>query len=141
VPTKKRSAAGYEQQKNYIREWQKRNKSRLAERSRIQRQEMRRTALCHYGGTPPRCYCCGTRYEQHLTIAAMEGENLSGSTGLSGTNLYRKLARENYPAGYRVLCWNCLMARTFYSACSHLSAGDPAHHLLDQSREEDRQAV
>jgi hypothetical protein len=142
MPTKKRSAAGYERQKEYIRDWQKRNRARLAAKSKLQRQDLRLAALRYYGGEPPRCFCCTTPHVDHLTVAAMDGDILFGTTGQTGTSLYRKLARENYPTGYRVLCWNCLMARSLYHACPHEAASsDAQNHLLQQARMETRQAV
>jgi hypothetical protein len=141
MPTKKRSAEGYERQKEYIRNWQKRNRGRLAERSKQQRQELRLEALRHYGGSPARCACCDTTYTEHLTVAAMDGDILFGASGQTGTTLYRKLAKENYPAGYRVLCWSCLMAKALYHACPHeAETSDAAHHLLLQARVETRPA-
>lgn len=119
MPTKQRSAAGYERQKEYIKKWQQRNRARLAERSKQQRQTLRIAALKAYSTDPPVCFCCSTAYVDHLTVAAMDGDVLFGTSGQTGTSLYRKLARESYPPGYRVLCWNCLMARSLYHACPH----------------------
>jgi hypothetical protein len=139
MTTRKRSAAGYEQQKKYIRDWQRKNRARLAERSKQQRSALRMAALRQYGGEPPRCCCCRTAYVSHLTVAAMSDDVLVGTTGQTGTTLYRKLAKEKYPDGYRVLCWNCLMSRCLYNACPHeTETGDPAHYLLHEARLEGR---
>jgi hypothetical protein len=141
MPTKKRTPAGYERQKEYIRNWQVRNKARVATRARSQRQTLRLAALAYYGGIPPRCFCCFNGFTDHLTVAAMDGEILFGTTGRTGTALYRKLAREDYPEGYRVLCWNCLMSRSLYHACPHEAEASYApDRLLLEARVEDGSA-
>jgi hypothetical protein len=41
------------------------------------------------------------------------------SVGRAGERFYRWLKRGGWPAGYRILCWNCQHA-TFRGGCPHV---------------------
>lgn len=132
---RKRSAAGIARQQEYTKEWQERNKGRIAERQREQRRALREAALTAYGGLPPACSCCGTMRLEHLVIDATTGDAKWSTSGYTGTSLYRRLARNNYPAGYRVFCWNCLMARSHNGACTCTTSGSEGGLYQSQRKE------
>lgn len=64
----------------------------------------------HYG---PNCVCCGESHLEFLTIDHIHGKGnnhrreLFGTQGGGGYRFYRWLKRQNFPEGYRVLCYNC----------------------------------
>lgn len=96
-------------------------------------------ALHAYGGEHPKCACPGCDEDRmpFLSIDHAEGDGarhrteLSGSWGTGtpgGGVIYRWLKKNNYPAGFRVLCFNCNFARGI-GPC-------PVHETI--SREESR---
>jgi hypothetical protein len=87
------------------------------------RQRSRLAVLCHYGGDPPICACCG---EHRLAFLAIDHVDGSGKTHRRqiGTNpgsygMHRWIQRHGYPPGFRVLCHNCNLAIGFYGSCPH----------------------
>jgi hypothetical protein len=75
-------------------------------RCRASVQKNRAAAMVAYGG--PTCKGCGETDYEVLTIdhEAQDGHKLRATQG-SGNRLWRWLKRNNYPSGFRVLCWNC----------------------------------
>jgi len=79
-----------------------------------------------YGGV--RCACCGV---EHLVFLSIDHINGGGNQhrnqlrqggyfgGGGGWRMYKHLQREGYPAGYRVLCFNCNQAFSVLGYCPH----------------------
>lgn len=70
----------------------------------------KRTPLSYYGGTPPKCACCGEGYLEFLAIDHVNGngnrlrkEKKCGS----GSRLYTWIIKNNFPQDLRVLYHNC----------------------------------
>ena len=59
--------------------------------------------LNHYGTS---CALCGQSRFVFLTIDHIGGGGRAHRRKI-GNNIYRWLIRENYPDGFRTLCWNC----------------------------------
>ena len=74
--------------------------------------------LAAYGGV---CLCCGETSWQFLTIDHINGDGNAQRKhlGLNGSQFYRWLQKQNYPVGFRVLCFNCNTAIGFYGGCPH----------------------
>ena len=96
---------------------------RVAYRARKndRRRTDRRRALAAYGGV---CACCGEAAPAFLTIDHIGGGGNAHRRALSGGGrtsfrIYAWLRRQGYPTGYRVLCWNCNLARGVYGGCPH----------------------
>ena len=72
-----------------------------------------------YGG--PICACCGEKHIEFLSIDHVHGGGTKHreSLGKTTTMLYRWLKRNNYPAGFQVLCHNCNQAKGLYGYCPH----------------------
>lgn len=90
-------------------------------RKRERSYALRMRILSHYGGTPPRCACCGeTRYE-FMAIDHVNGGGSKHSKSISSNRegLYRWIVNNNFPPMFRVLCHNCNMAIGFYGECPH----------------------
>lgn len=81
----------------------------------------RMAAFLYYGNGKAECACCGVNEYEFLTIDHIVPVGTKGRTKLrhDGHNLYIRLASEGYPAGYRVLCYNCNCSRGFYGMCPH----------------------
>lgn len=70
------------------------------------------SCLCDHGGEP-----CGPKPSEFLCIDHINGRNKAKGSARGGYHHYRKLRRENFPPGYRVLCHNCNAALGFYGYC------------------------
>lgn len=81
-----------------------------------------------YGGCF--CKCCGESNLVFLTIDHIDGKGAEhrrelrkgkGDSGGGGNKTYHALKKAGYPAGYRVLCFNCNHANHVLGACPHQS--------------------
>ncbi len=93
--------------------WRRTHQAQLNVASRKRRAEHRlsdRTAaLKAYGGDPPRCACCGERALSFLVLDHIGGNGAEHRRRNHDfrTEPYTWLRRRGFPAGFRVLCWNC----------------------------------
>jgi uncharacterized CHY-type Zn-finger protein len=90
-----------------------------SERGKVYRQVKRRQVLIHYGGTPPRCACCGEESENFLAIDHIEGNGGKERKALNGRLFTQYLIKEGFPDGYRVLCHNCNHSLGIHGYCPH----------------------
>ena len=63
-----------------------------------------------YGGYV--CACCGETTREFLTIDHIHGGGSKHRKSLPGGHLYTWLRANNFPSGFRVLCYNCNIARS-----------------------------
>lgn len=97
---------------------------RACERMRnTENQGMRRKEVLRvYGG---KCACCGESHPSFLGIDHIDGNGnqhrRTHTNGRAGDAFYRWLKKYDYPNGFRILCWNCNMARGFFGRCPHES--------------------
>lgn len=108
----------------YLREWRRANRARIAETSKTWRKSVRSEVLEAYGG---KCACCGEARNEFLAIDHVNGDGAdhremvtNGRTRHEGgAVVYSWLKRNGYPEGFRVLCHNCNCARGYYGYCPH----------------------
>lgn len=93
---------------------------KFKEKMRLERRLLREEVITHYGVV---CACCDENKIGFLTIDHTNGGGNKHRKELkaSGTNLYRWLKDQNYPEGFRVLCFNCNCAIGIYGKCPHHS--------------------
>ncbi|MBA7490209.1 hypothetical protein ES702_00744 [subsurface metagenome] len=95
--------------------------------SRRRRAEIRLIVLKHYGGDPPKCACCGEKHLEFLTIDHINGGGRKHEIQIKKQG-YRTvtewLYRNNFPKGFRVLCWNCNSCLGTYGYCPHQKKGN-----------------
>lgn len=79
---------------------------------------LRDEVFAAYGGY--RCVCpgCDVTIPEFLTIDHIHGGGRQHRREINSP-FYRWLKRNGYPAGFRVLCFNCNAARGFYGTCPH----------------------
>lgn len=114
---RERRAANPEQFRAAWREWSANNPGRQRQLSREHDRRLREQVLIAYGGV---CACCGESERDFLTIDHINGGGTAHRKELGG-KVYAQLRRTGFPAGYRVLCWNCNWAHRLYGACPHQS--------------------
>lgn len=97
--------------------WQReKDRPHVHEAKLSEQQRLRREVIAGYGGG---CECCGTTHLPHLTIDHVGGGGAEERRKLGrGSALYRRLRREGFPEGYRVLCFNCNWAMHVEGECT-----------------------
>ena len=132
---KENARAYYEKNKKTIKKnvakWQKDNPERYHRSTRDRNYKRKHRVMSYYSKKQsnseiPCCSCCGeNKFLIFLTIDHIRGRKFTDDymtpkskkssrnsrMGIRGNLLYVKLERENFPSGYRVLCWNCNSAR------------------------------
>lgn len=106
------------------------------------RREIRDVVLRHYGS---QCACCGEKRAIFLVIDHKHGRgnahrrslSRSGRRAVGTRDLCAEIVRRGFPAGFRVLCWNCNYAWS-KGACPHehergLAAARRARSMLHRS--------
>lgn len=76
---------------------------------------IRKETIQHYGN---KCVCCGETQYEFLSFDHINGAGKQHRK-LTGTSLSMWLRRNNYPAGFQVLCHNCNQAKGWWGMCPH----------------------
>lgn len=113
-----------ERNKN-TREWEKRNPEKALIRKisgvKKDKNNLRHDVLSYYSNGRMSCECCGEQIERFLTIDDADDFHHSYKQKIgTGIRFYRWLRKNNYPYGYRVLCFNCNSGRDLNNGiCPH----------------------
>jgi len=99
--------------------YRNRNKSIIRQRQQIWRQKQRLEVLSYYGGSPPKCVCCGESHIEFLTIDHMNNDGAKHRKFVPSGSFYSWLKKNNFPEDYQVLCFNCNLSKGFYGCCPH----------------------
>lgn len=100
-----------------------RNKEKINLRGRQWRREVKYVCLRMYSDYLPLCVCCAEHHVEFLTIdhPNKDGAAHRKSIGVkSGSKFYLWLRRNNFPSGFRVLCFNCNSSDGSFGVCPHL---------------------
>jgi hypothetical protein len=99
-----------------IREWQKYHpKKKVNNRNK----KLKLEAFRIYSNGKMLCSCCGERHIEFLSIDHIKCKENENRKLLRGPKLYSWLHKNNYPKGFRVLCFNCNLSRGFFGYCPH----------------------
>lgn len=119
IPASQRSA----RRKQTLILWRRNNPSSVRSYSLKRSRKIKLLVLTHYSNGKPKCACCPVTEVAFLTIDHIEengatdrdskGRKYTGSLG------YRRLIREGFPLGFRVLCFNCNCALYYTGSCPH----------------------
>jgi len=99
------------------RDWQSQNRKKVRER-----------VFRRYGGERPACSCCGESQDEFLTIDHIDGGGTKHRR--SCRDLYQWLEKNNFPDGFRVLCWNCNCSIGIKGYCPHDQARSKTSYSL-----------
>jgi hypothetical protein len=83
---------------------------------------LRTKCLEHYSKGEIKCACCEYDEIDALAIDHIDGGGNKQMRDLgfkSGHDLYQWLVKNNFPKGYRVLCFNCNFSNGLYGICPH----------------------
>lgn len=105
-------------------EWRRKHPELDRERNKKYKQKLRIAVLTFYSRGALNCECCGDDHFPFLTIDHISGGGRKHRTDLKnrsgGQLLYIWLIKNNFPAGFRVLCWNCNCGRRLNNnICPH----------------------
>jgi hypothetical protein len=102
----------------YRSEWYQKNRDKQIAYHKARTRAIRLEVLTHYGLF---CSCCGEQDWEFLTIDHIEGGGNIHREELKvfGTNFYFWLKKNNFPSGYRTLCFNCNCAMGSLGYCPH----------------------
>jgi len=79
--------------------------------------KVRLEVFAHYGAV---CECCGESEPDFLSIDHINGGGTAHRKSIGiGRSIYMWLKVQDYPAGYRVLCFNCNCGRKPDGKCPH----------------------
>jgi len=95
------------------------NRNKIIKRKLIYRQKLRLDVLSHYSNGELKCACCGEECGEFLGIDHINGGGNKHRRQIGAGSLYRWLRLNNYPTGYRVLCYNCNHVIGTYGYCPH----------------------
>jgi hypothetical protein len=103
------------------KEYQERNREKFKVYQKHFRQKLRLRCLVHYGGNPPKCSCpnCNESHIEFLTIDHIKGGGNKHAKLRKDGNLYQWLSTNDFPEGFRVLCYNCNCSIGHYGYCPH----------------------
>jgi len=99
-----------------------RNPERVKERQGIYRRGRRLKVLTYYSNGTPKCECCEETLLEFLCLDHTDGGGNKHRKTLgdpSGTSIYQWIIKNNFPKGFRVLCYNCNNAYGHYGYCPH----------------------
>lgn len=109
---------------------QVRNKQKYKIQAVKRRKHVRKLVLDAYGGC---CVCCGESNYGFLTIDHEAGGGRAHRKALNrtgGHNFCYWLIQNNYPPGFRILCWNCNSGRACNNGiCPHETAKATLNNL------------
>jgi len=110
-----------EKKAKYMKRWRVENRDKLVHYQQRYKIKLRKACLEFYGGSPPRCGCCGERTYEFLSIDHIDGggNKHRREIGGSGTAFYRWLVKNAFPKGFQVLCYNCNFAKGHNGTCPH----------------------
>src|SRR3990167_1044199 len=87
-------------------------------KSKERTRQMRMATLNHYGHGKPECVCCGEREFRFLCFDHINGGGHAHIRRIRQP-LVQWLHNNNFPEGFRILCWNCNSAIGMDGVCPH----------------------
>lgn len=95
------------------------------EYGKLYRKKMKYKIFDHYSNGKNCCACCGENEKDFLTIdhVAENGAEHRKQIGRASDKLHNWLIKNNFPAGYQILCFNCNCARSYRGkgTCPHVT--------------------
>lgn len=109
------------------RNWRQKNYVSARESNRNYVRRIKAFVLNEYGGV---CACCRESEYEFLSMDHIDGGGRQHREKSGYKNIYVWLRRNDYPAGFRVLCHNCNMSFGQFGYCPHKDS-EAHQRLLD----------
>ena len=93
------------------RKYNLKNRDKINEMSRLRKARQRLEVLKHYSNGTLSCDCCGELEYDFLTIDHVNGGGRKHREEIHHGHLEIWLIMNNFPEGYKVLCYNCNCGR------------------------------
>jgi len=124
-----------EKHKEYMREWRKKNSAKSRSLQLKYYRELRYEIISYYGGSPPKCACCGESIFEFLTVDHINGggNQHRKSLKVGGNGLYTWIKRNNFPPIFQILCANCNYAKWTRRECPHKTIYAESRRELNQN--------
>jgi hypothetical protein len=111
--------------KETVGKYYKNNKEEILKKQSVELRELKQAAVDAYGGE---CVCCKERRIEFLVIDHINGRGNEHRRQIGRNNMYRWLKINEYPEGFRTLCYNCNIALKTLGRCPHnngITKGNP----------------
>ena len=110
-----------EYRKNYMKEYDSipENKENKKIKSKRYSYIDKKIVVSHYSDGNNNCKCCGEKDIRFLTIDHINNDGANHRRKIKTFKLYRWLINNNFPNGYRILCYNCNCGRKC-GVCPHI---------------------
>lgn len=108
----------YERKPQYYLESQRKSREQRYRQTINHKLNKRLMVLHHYGGTPPKCTCCGETIIEFLTIDHINEDGAKHRRKLK-SNIENWLIKNDYPDGFQILCRNCNWGKHYNGECPH----------------------
>lgn len=108
--------------------WRENNREYIRKTFRERNANVKFSVLAMYSNldveelVQPRCACCGESLIEFLTLDHIDGKGLKVGKGKVFKNVLQLelwLIKNNFPEGYRCLCYNCNCSLGHYGYCPH----------------------
>lgn len=106
-------------------QYREQNHEKIKRQQRIRdvrrKERLRKLVLEHYGGSPPKCACCGETEIRFLTVDHINPTHKPDRKGKRkrGVN-YGWIVKNDFPEGFQILCFNCNCGRYYNGGiCPH----------------------
>lgn len=97
--------------------------AKIREHHKKTRWQLKTEIINHYSNGTMQCACCGEKHIEFLSINHINGggNKHRREIGMSGggVTFYRWLAKNNFPEGFNVLCYNCNLSLGHCGYCPH----------------------
>jgi hypothetical protein len=98
----------------------------VAKCQRKKRDRLKKEIFEHYGGTPPKCACCGETIPEFLTIDHVNNDGSNHRREVFGRKtrgdslkFYMWIVNNNFPDTLQILCMNCNWGKRLNGICPH----------------------
>lgn len=119
---KERHRVWYRANKEKVDAYVDQNREKIYAQQRERLRKIKLEVLTYYSKGELCCSCCGENSLEFLSIDHINGDGARHrkEIGVSGgSSFHQWLKRNNFPEGYRVLCFNCNLARGLFGYCPH----------------------
>lgn len=99
------------------KKWREANRSKVIANGKRYKGWLKALIISHYTNGENKCACCGETHEEFLTVDHIFGGGKRHRQEVG--DIYGWLKRNNFPTGYRILCFNCNCAFGFFGYCPH----------------------